>query len=103
MKKVKEYFIYITANKRITVFYVGSTDNLVRRIWQHKKKLIDGFTKKYNVDRLLYFESFVTREEAYKREKELKGWIRERKIKLIKEINPEMGDLSKGWWWKEDI
>lgn len=98
MQKLKEFFVYITTNSRITVFYTGSTDNLIRRTWQHKHKLINGFTKKYNVDRLVYYEKHDFLEDALKRERKIKGWTRDKKIKLIKTMNPELKDLSDDWW-----
>ena len=98
MKKPKEYFVYILTNQRTTVFYTGSTDNLIRRTWQHKYKLIEGFTKQYNVDKLIYYENCPTLEQALNREKEIKGWTRNKKLKLIKTKNPELKDLSKNWW-----
>jgi len=101
IKKIieKEYFTYLISNKWITVFYTGSTDHLIRRVWQHKHGLIDNaFTKKYNINKLLYYEKYLTRKDAYNREKEIKGWTRNKKIKLIKKMNPDMRDLSDDWW-----
>lgn len=76
-----------------TVLYVGVTDNLIKRIYQHKNKLVDGFTSKYNINKLVYYEIFEDIEEAIKREKQLKGGSREKKLELIKSKNPEFHDL----------
>jgi putative endonuclease len=90
---MKNYCIYILTNKNNTVLYVGVTNNFTRRIWEHKSKLIEGFTKKYNVDKLVYFESFDNPKDAIKREKQLKVGSRKKKIELINKINPEWKDL----------
>ena len=90
---MKSYCTYILSNKNDTVLYVGMTNNLMRRVWEHKSKLIAGFTKKYNVDKLVYFESFDNPEEAIKREKQLKAGPRKKKIELINNLNPEWKDL----------
>jgi putative endonuclease len=93
----KSYFTYILASKTRRL-YVGVTSDLSVRVWQHKNKALDGFTAKYNVDRLVYFEEFPTPEEAIAREKQLKGWRREKKIALIESENRGWADLSEGWW-----
>ena len=80
-----------------TSFYIGVTGNLQKRIWEHKNKVVDGFTKKYNVDRLVYYELTDSVDAALNREKQLKRWHREWKINLIKEMNPEFKDLSLAW------
>ena len=90
---MKNYCIYILTNKNNTVLYVGVTNNLTRRIWEHKSKLIEGFTKKYNVDKLVYFESFDNPKDAIKREKQLKAGSRKKKVELVNKINPEWKDL----------
>jgi len=90
---MKNYCIYISTNKNNTVLYVGVTNNLTRRIWEHKSKLIEGFTKKYNVNKLVYFESFDKPSDAIKREKQLKAGSRKKKIELINKLNPEWKDL----------
>lgn len=77
---MKSYCTYILSNKNDTVLYVGMTNNLMRIVWEHKSKLIAGFTKKYNVDKLVYFESFDNPEEAIKREKQLKAGPRKKKL-----------------------
>ncbi len=87
------YYVYLLSNKTRKVFYVGITDNLVRRIWEHKNCIRDGFTKKYNVHRLVYFEIIKDAETAMTREKRLKKWDRDWKIDLIEKTNPEWNDL----------
>lgn len=77
---MKSYCTYILTNKNNTVLYVGMTNNLTRRVWEHKSKLIEGFTKKYNVDKLVYFESFDSPEDAIKREQLLKAGQERRRL-----------------------
>ena len=89
--------VYIMTNYSETSLYIGVTSNLQRRIWEHKNKAVDGFTKKYNVDRLVYYELTDSIETAINREKQLKHWHRDWKINLIKEMNPEFRDLSLDW------
>ncbi len=89
----KSYFVYILTNFEETTFYIGVTSNLQKRIWEHKNKVVEGFTEKYNVDRLVYYEQTEDVETALNREKQLKRWHRQWKINLIKEFNPEMKDL----------
>ncbi len=89
----KSYFVYILTNFEETTFYIGVTSNLQKRIWEHKNKIVEGFTEKYNVDRLIYYEQTEDVETALNREKQLKRWHRRWKINLIKEFNPEMKDL----------
>ena len=90
--RLKSY-VYILSNKGKNVVYVGSTDDLKKRIYFHKKRLIAGFTKKYNVDQLVYFEAFDTAVEAIGREKQIKGYRREKKNLLIRNMNPEWENL----------
>ena len=80
-----------------TSLYIGVTSNLPKRVWEHKNKVVEGFTEKYNVDKLVYFETTDSIESAIKREKQLKNWHREWKINLIKENNPDFRDLSLDW------
>ncbi len=80
-----------------TSFYIGVTGNLQKRVWEHKNKVVDCFTKKYNVDRLVYYELTDSVDTALNREKQLKRWHRDWKINLIKEMNPEFKDLSLAW------
>jgi len=89
----KQYFVYILMNKRNTVLYIGITSNLIKRVWEHKNKLVKGFTEKYNVDKLVYYEIFNDPENAIAREKKIKGWLRKKKLALIKKKNPEFKDL----------
>ncbi|WP_422486391.1 GIY-YIG nuclease family protein [Gudongella sp. DL1XJH-153] len=88
------YYVYILANWNNKVLYTGVTGNLQRRIFEHKNKLVDGFTKKYNVDKLVYYDSTDDIREAIKREKEIKGWKRFKKDELIREFNPDWRDLT---------
>lgn len=90
----KTYAVYILTNYNETTFYIGVTGDLQKRIWEHKNKVVEGFTKKYNVDRLVYYELTEDVESALNREKQLKRWHRQWKINLIKEMNPEFNDLS---------
>jgi len=92
---MKQYCVYILANKKNTVLYIGVTGNLPKRIYEHKNKLTDGFTKKYCVDKLVYFEQTENVQSALQREKQLKNWKREWKNELIDKNNPawfELGD-----------
>ena len=93
----KEYYVYIMTNKSKTL-YVGVTSNLIRRVQEHKEKLIEGFTSKYNIRILVYYESTSSVHAALAREKELKGWLRVKKIALIESLNPEWKDLSEEWF-----
>ena len=88
------FFVYILASKRNGTLYVGVTNNLTRRILEHKSKLVPGFTKRYGVDQLVYFEVFDSILEARAREHSMKGWRRVWKIKLIEEGNPNWDDLT---------
>ena len=95
---MKDYYVYILTNKWNTTYYIGVTNDIYRRLSEHRNKLISGFTKKYNIYKLLYYEQFNDIELAISREKQLKGWRRAKKIDLIKKINPEMKDLSELWF-----
>ena len=94
---MKEYYVYIMSNKRGTL-YAGVTNDLEQRIYQHKNKLIEGFTKRYNITQLVYFESSDDVTAAIAREKQIKGLLRSKKIELIKTLNPQWKDLSDGWF-----
>ena len=83
----KNYFVYIMTNRSRTL-YTGVTNNIIRRVWEHKHKLIEGFTKKYNITILAYYETTTDIKEALNREKHIKGWRRDRKISLIEKMNP---------------
>ncbi len=91
----QQYFIYIMTNKNNKVLYTGVTNNLVRRVYEHKNKLIDGFTKKYNIIKLVYYEIFDNPSSAIHREKQIKAGSRQKKINLINNVNPEWNDLYK--------
>ena len=93
----KTYAIYIMTNYSQTSFYIGVTGNLQKRVWEHKNKFVEGFTKRYNIDRLVYYELTDSVETALNREKQLKRWHRDWKINLIKEMNPQFKDLSTDW------
>lgn len=88
------YFVYILASKRNGTLYVGTTNNLVRRISEHKAKLVPGFTRQHDVTMLVYFETFESILEARSREHTLKRWRRAWKLKLIEELNPDWRDLT---------
>ena len=91
---MKTYYVYILASKRNGTLYVGMTNDLTRRVFEHKSGLIDGFTKKYTIDKLVYFESTTDVNEAIAREKRLKKWKRQWKIDLIEKLNPGWQNLS---------
>ena len=88
------FFTYIMASKPNGTLYIGSTDNLVGRAWQHREGVIPGFTKKYGVTQLVWYEVHETRESAVLRERQLKKWNRAWKIRLIREMNPTWTDLG---------
>jgi len=90
---MKKYCVYIMNNKS-KILYIGITNNLIRRIGEHKSGLIKGFTKKYNIKSLAYYEEFNNPRDAIIREKQLKGWLRKKKIALIEYLNPKWNDLS---------
>jgi putative endonuclease len=94
----KKYYVYILTNKTNRVLYVGVTNNILKRVLQHKQKIHGGFTKRYNVTKLIHYEETEDVRFAILREKEIKGWLREKKMKLIKENNPEFEDLSQEWY-----
>ena len=90
---MKNYYVYILCSKRNGTLYIGITSNLNRRMQEHRSKLIPGFTAKYSVNRLVYFEIFETAFYAIRREKCLKEWSRAWKLRLIEKVNPEWLDL----------
>jgi len=94
---MKTYYVYIMTNKSRTL-YTGVTNNLERRVYEHKHKLIPGFTSKYNITKLVYYEETDNINVAIAREKQIKGWLRARKIALIESENPEWKDLSLDWY-----
>ena len=94
---MNDYYVYILSNTTNSTLYIGVTNDLKRRIYEHKNKLVEGFTDKYNVNKLVYFEKTSDIEAAIQREKNLKKWKREWKLELIKKSNPLMKDLSLEW------
>jgi putative endonuclease len=95
----KQYYVYIMTNRSGTL-YIGVTNDLVRRVHEHKTKCVEGFTAKYNLTRLVYYEAGTDIREAIAREKQLKGWRRSKKLSLINSSNPEWNDLSDAWFDK---
>ena len=91
------YFVYIMTNRSKTL-YTGVTNNLYRRVWEHKQGTGSGFCSRYKLDRLVYYERFQYVGNAIRREKEIKGWLRIKKIALIVSQNPAWRDLSEGWY-----
>jgi putative endonuclease len=89
---MKTYYVYIVASRSL-VLYIGVTNDLQRRIYEHKNKIFHGFTEKYDVNRLMYFETFGEIEQAIHREKQLKGWNRIKKLTLIKTTNPDLKEV----------
>ena len=94
---MKTYHVYILTNVSRSSLYTGVTGKLVKRDFQHEIKFFKGFTAKYNVNRLVYYEAFFRIEDAIAREKQIKGWRRAKKIALIEAVNPKWDDLSRGW------
>ena len=90
---MKEFYVYILCSKRNGTLYTGVTSNLPKRIYEHKHNLVDGFTKKYSVHSLVWFERYESADEAITREKQIKKWNRKWKLELIEEKNPEWNDL----------
>jgi putative endonuclease len=88
-----ESYVYLLANKHNNVLYTGVTSDLIRRVYEHKNKLVKGFTQKYNVDRLVYYEACANIVVAIEREKQIKAWSRKKKDDLINALNPEWDDL----------
>ena len=95
---MKEYFVYIMTNRKRGVLYIGVTNNLERRVLEHKQMVIPGFTRKYHCTLLVYYDSSPDVRGAIEREKQLKGWLRRKKISLIESMNPEWKDVSVGWY-----
>lgn len=95
-KPESTYYMYILGNGR-GALYVGVTNDLERRLYEHKRKQVDGFTRRYAIDQLLYFQEFPLAQEAIDAEKRIKGWTRKKKLGLIREMNPTFEDLSKDW------
>jgi putative endonuclease len=97
----KSYYVYIMTNESNTL-YIGVTNDLTKRVFEHKNKLLPGFTAKYNITRLVYFEETNDVQTAIAREKQIKGWLRKKKFALISSVNPKWEDLSSDWY-KEEI
>lgn len=93
-----QYYVYLLTNKRNGTLYIGLTNNLERRIYEHKNKLIEGFTNKYGLNKLVYMESYQYVQDAILREKRMKKWKRQWKINLIEEDNPHWNDLANDWY-----
>lgn len=100
---MKSYYVYILASQKKGTLYIGMTNNLLRRVYEHKKKLVEGFTKKYGIDILIYFEETNDVNSAIHREKQLKRWKRDWKIELIENINPEWKDLYYEYGGTDDL
>ena len=96
--KDSQFYVYLLTNKPNETLYTGITNNLMRRIWEHKNKINEGFSKRYGLYKLVYFEIFKSAKEAITREKRLKKWKRQWKIELIEVMNPYWKDLSEGWY-----
>lgn len=94
---MQKYFVYILTNKSNSVLYIGVTNNLKRRLYEHKKKMFKGFTKKYNISKLVWFEEYSDIKNAIQKEKNLKKWKRAWKNELILKSNPNYKDLSETW------
>ena len=94
---MKQFYVYIMTNVARTL-YVGITNNIERRVWEHKQGLMEGFTKQYGLTQLVYLAETNDVREAIAREKQLKGWKRAKKVALIEEMNPYWEDLSAGWY-----
>jgi len=93
MQMAKSFFVYIMTNKNNSVLYTGVTNNLVRRVYEHKEKIIEGFTKKYNCSKLVWYETFKDSYNAIAKEKQIKAGSRRKKLELINKMNPEWKDL----------
>lgn len=92
------FYVYILASQRNGTLYIGFTDDIERRVLEHKQKVVEGFTAKYNVNILVYFEEFNNSEDAILKERQMKKWKRAWKLKLIEKENPNWDDLSKEWY-----
>lgn len=93
---MKQFYVYIMTNRSRTL-YTGVTNDLQRRVFEHKHKLIPGFTQKYNITNLVYYEATGDVREAIAREKQIKGWLRAKKVALIESVNSDWRDLSEDW------
>jgi putative endonuclease len=100
MELMHQYYVYLMTNQSKTL-YTGVTNDLLRRIYEHKLKLVPGFTAKYNIAKLVYYETTTDIHSAIAREKQIKGWLRVKKINLIESSNPKWLDLAKDWYTAE--
>jgi putative endonuclease len=94
----KQYFVYMMTNRWKNVLYTGMTNSLEKRVWQHKNHAVPGFTKRYNCDRLVYFETYTEVDQAIARETQIKGWSRPKKNALVASLNPDWNDLAADWY-----
>jgi putative endonuclease len=101
--RIHVYYVYILTNKHHNVLYTGVTNDLERRCYEHKEKKIKGFTQKYNVDKLIYFEKFDSIDSAIDREKQIKGFSKEKKLALINKVNNEWKELSHTGFFKKPL
>ncbi len=97
MSRQKSYYVYLMTNIHNSVLYLGVTNNLIRRVYEHKNKLFEGFTSRYNIQKLVYFEETGEVQDAITRVKQIKKWRRQKKNDLVESMNPEWNDLSEGW------
>ncbi len=91
------YYVYILASRAKTL-YIGVANNLERRAWEHKSGTHEGFTKRYNIHRLVYYETLASVASAIQREKQIKGWLRPKKLALVESVNPEWDDMAESWY-----
>ena len=98
MSRAHNYAVYVMTNRAGTTLYIGVTNDLERRVYEHKNKLVPGFTSKYNVTRLVYYEVTPYVDVVISREKQIKGWTRAKKIELVESVNPTWSDLSVEWF-----
>lgn len=94
---MKNFYVYILSNKTNSVVYTGVTNDLRRRLYEHKNKIVKGFTEKYNVNKLVFYTSYNNAKDTICFEKQIKGWKREKKDALINSVNPDWKDLSEDW------
>ena len=94
---MQEYFVYVLTNWNNKVMYIGVTNDLQRRMYEHKNELVDGFTREYHIHKLVYFEHATDIRAAIAREKQLKGWLRAKKNALVETMNPQWKDLCETW------
>ncbi|MCI0440693.1 MAG: GIY-YIG nuclease family protein [Chloroflexi bacterium] len=95
---MKQYYVYIMTNRSRTALYTGVTSDLLRRVYQHKNKLVEGFTNRYRITDLVFYETTEDVYSAIAMEKQIKGWVRSKKVELVQSLNPQWNDLSEGWY-----